>query len=132
VLFEYSGVTGEPALRPFGAMLLEPGPNGTRATVQIPPALVDLPEFPVREHGRVVVRIDITSPIEAYLTLFFQTEQHREYKRTQKVVRKLPQGRSSCYVVLSAAGLRGPLRLWLGQTRCTIHSIEVRAVESES
>jgi hypothetical protein len=131
VLLRYDGVTGEPALSPVGAMLLEPGPLGTRTTVQVPPALVDLPEFPARDHGRVVVRIDISSPIEAYLTLFFQTEQHREYKRTQKVVRKLPQGRSACYVVLRAAGLRGPLRLWLGQTRSTIHSIEVRAVESE-
>jgi hypothetical protein len=132
VLFSYSGVTGEPPLRPFGAMRLEPGPQGTRATVEVPPALVDTPEFAVREHGLVVVRIDITTPIEADLVLFYQTEKVRDFKRTQKVVRQLPRGRSDAYVVLPAAGLRGPLRLWLGQTRSLIHSIEVRAVDTGS
>jgi hypothetical protein len=80
----------------------------------------------------VIVRIDITSPIPAYVTLFWRTVEHPEYRRSQKVTQELPRGRSFRYVVIDAAGLRGPLRLWLQQAHFTLHAIEVRAVDEGS
>ncbi len=77
---------------------------------------------------RLVVLVDIESPAETELMLFYQTDGKARFGVGQARRRTLPQGRHRFYMVIEDAGLNGRLRLDPGQHPgdYVIRTLEVR------
>jgi len=89
-----------------------------------------LPPFPFSEHTIPVCRIEITSPADTDLQLFYLTKNTPTYMGNLSVSRILKKGHNVLYLPLSEPGLTGRLRLDPGSVAgdYKIHEIEIRAV----
>jgi len=87
-----------------------------------------LPEFDFRKCGRLLLRIDITSPDVTTLQLFYATQATPYYTEAQSMTRQVSPARTRVFIALAADQIVDALRLDPGCCRgqYTIHSIEVR------
>ena len=87
-----------------------------------------LPEFDFRKCGRLLLRIDITSPDVTTLQLFYATQATPYYTEAQSMTRQVSPARPRVFIALAADQIVDALRLDPGCCRgqYTIHSIEVR------
>jgi len=93
-----------------------------------------LPAFAFDPHSSLVVRVELTSPAETVLELFYETSQAPGYSGDRKIVHDIHKGRNVVYLTLKEAALAGRLRLDPGTVpgEYVLHGLEVRAVPLES
>ena len=91
-------------------------------------AQIVLPSFEFRNCGRLLVRIEITSPDATTLQLFYATHASPQYTEAQSVSREVLPTRTIVFIALDARQIVGALRLDPGCSPgdYTIHSLEVR------
>jgi hypothetical protein len=96
-----------------------------QATGNDPSLLV--PEFPLKPS---VVKIEITSPADTALQIFFLVGPQTVYTETNSVVHRLKRGKNAVFLRIDTLNLTGKWRLDPGDALGTyvIHSVEVRAI----
>jgi len=72
---------------------------------------VELPEFSREPRGRPLLRIEIDSPVEGVLDVFYLLQGEAEYTRLHNCPVRLARGRNDVCVRMPEAGVTGRLRL---------------------
>lgn len=104
-----------------------PSPRGLEVVNHTPPGFVDLPaSTPVA--GDVLLRLDVETPIEAVLLVYFTTPAAPRFRRDQVHAVRLARGAQSAFVSLAGAAPGGPIRLSFLCHRLRIERIELRRV----
>lgn len=87
-----------------------------------------LPQFDFRNCGRLLLRIEITSPDATTLQVFYNTQATPHYTEAQSVTREIGSARTVALIALDADQIVNALRLDPGccPGDYTIHSLEVR------
>jgi phosphoglycerol transferase len=93
-----------------------------------------LPAFAHDPGTALLVRVELTSPAETTLELFYETNQARGYDESRKVSHPLHRGRNEVLLKLAEPSLAGRLRLDPGAVagEYVLHAVEVRAVPRDS
>ena len=88
-----------------------------------------IPEFQCAESKQCIFKIEITSPAETTLQIFYKTTKNPVYTESQSESIELVLGENIVFLEIDAADLLGPLRLDPGRTEgeYLISSIEVRS-----
>jgi hypothetical protein len=60
---------------------------------------------------RMLIEVDIESPVETVFQLFYRSELHPEYEEAQSISRKLKPGMNVLRLYIEGEKLRGPLRI---------------------
>jgi hypothetical protein len=104
-------------------------PDGVRITSSGHDPALTLPPV-MFSNGFHVVRLEITSPSEDELQLFYQTERSPGYAENRSVKALLYKGRNEVYLLLDALGVSGTLRLdpGTGPGEFILHELEVRGI----
>ena|GEM_PF-918545 len=90
---------------------------------------VKLPELSYTLGTRLAMRIDITSPDDTTLQVYYMTSPDRQYSESKSIERFLYKGRNLLFITIPQEDLFGQLRLDPGKLPgdYIIHSIEIRA-----
>lgn len=103
-----------------------------RSTGIDPFVLLPLSVFP--QDAKLVCQIEITSPADTAIQLFFLTEDTPDYTGEHSIARDLKKGHNIVSLPLSSSHITGRLRLDPGSTAgdYEIHKIEVHAIHGET
>ena len=93
-----------------------------------------LPAFAHDPQSPLIVRVDLTSPADTVLELFYETSQASGYSGDRKVSQELHKGRNVVFLTLKEPTLSGRLRLDPGMIpgEYVLHDLEVRALPQDS
>jgi hypothetical protein len=113
---------------------LAPGPDGLVVRASGDDPCLFLPAFAHDAGNTLLVRVDLTSPADTVLDLFYETRKASGYSAERVVSQPLHKGRNMVYLKLTDPSLSGRLRLDPGAVpgEYVLHGIEVRAVPRES
>ncbi len=91
---------------------------------------IELPFFSLPKDRYPIIKIDIMSPADTNLQLYYMTNASREYTETLSIRRFLRKGKNLLFVPVPSADLYGKLRLDPGEVPGDyyLNSIEVSAV----
>ncbi len=106
--------------------LSTPGPLVLHASDGDPSVLLPLFDYPAGEELHLLV--DIDSPAETQLALYYSTSTGRGYDESRTIRNPLRRGRNVAILTFNSKGLEGRLRLDPGEVRGSyqIHRIEIR------
>ena len=121
-----------PAVQPFGAPTLRPrsGPEpGLEIVTHAASDLFYLPAVDLPSDRRLVLELDISSPLDTTLTVLYTTGTQSSYKRENSYSAALTSGRNTVYVHLAAFDIQGRLLVRPGALPGTfvLHRAEIRA-----
>ncbi|HVS10019.1 MAG TPA: hypothetical protein VMS76_09095, partial [Planctomycetota bacterium] len=91
-------------------------------------AFVALPEVSPPAGCSVVLHLDLESPRDAQLQIFYRTRATPEYLPKQHVQEPVRRGRNRLYLELAAEDLTGRPLLRLPVASYRLHAVEARAV----
>ena len=102
-----------------------------RSTGIDPYVLLPFSAFP--QNAKLICQIEITSPTDTAIQLFFLTEDTSDYTGEHSIARDLKKGHNIVSLPLPSSRITGRLRLDPGSTvgDYEIHKIEVRAIHEE-
>ncbi len=109
---------------------LLPGPDGLVIQANGNDPSLILPAFTYDPKSTLLIRVELTSPVETELDLFYQTAKEPGYSESKKLSYPLYKGRNVVLLKLTQADLAGKLRLDPGTVpgEYILHCVEIRAV----
>jgi hypothetical protein len=132
VLLTFDSRTNRPPVEAQGDAALAEHASEAALAVQISSerGLLLLPEFRPPEEHNPVLRLDVTSPAQTELQIFYQTHEAPSYKPTRQYKLALAAGRNELYLEVLDPDFTGRLlvRPGLVAGRYLLHALEVRAV----
>jgi len=131
VLLRLDAASNEPPVETQGNIRVAPSEEGLLVRGGGPLNFLSLPPIEPPPGTVPMVRVDITSPVEAPLVFLYPTRNDPEISRRQKEISTVPAGRSTQYVRIGGSEISGRMLMFVQVHRCTIHDLEIRAVKPE-
>jgi hypothetical protein len=119
----------DPPVTPFGQIRIQPTREGLVVRGGTPVDMAALPEFQMPKDKSAILRLDLSSPDEAILLVFFQTVSDPSYSHRRVRDALVRRGRSTVFIELDAREITRSLHLRLEVFRYVIHALEIRSVE---
>ncbi len=91
---------------------------------------IRLPDFSCPDAHSAILRVELSSPADTVLQLFYRSESEAHFSEKHSYHKKIKRGNNLAYFLLPIDHINGPLRLDPGtvQGSFTLHSIEVRSL----